>query len=193
MLRHLHCKTPDLWKFISMFQNIHRIFFVQFLSNIGVLKQFGLVIDCSTSSLPSQTHKWKLPLKYEQWYVYIHPTLEIFIRCFSKTRILNLQKPFIHQSAGKLFEIIKRAHSENVNSELYKILEDIFKACQSGPTYAVPTFKFLKPIPHDNIVFNRYIAIVPMHFTKKRMLHIVYTANSFQNVLLIQSKSTEDI
>lgn len=99
----------------------------------------------------------------------------------------------MHPTAGKLFQLIKRAYPTKASTNLRQVLEQISEACTSCATYSNPPFRFRATIPPDKVISNRELSMDLMWLNKKAVLHIVDTSTLFQNAVFIRNQSSQNL
>lgn len=108
-------------------------------------------------------------------------------------RTATSTSPLFHPSLQKLFNLLKRAKPKKADNDVYKILQDIPRACEGCRNHFVRPFRFRAALPPDQVVFNHEVAIDLMWLEGNPTLHVVDTHTHFQNTVVLRSRSTRDI
>lgn len=99
----------------------------------------------------------------------------------------------MHISAGKLYNLLKRANPKKYPPEVQKSLKKISQNCSPCLTVSVLPLRFKATTPPDDIIFNRQAAMDLMWLDNQPVLDVVEAATNFQNAVFLKSKSTTDI
>jgi hypothetical protein len=84
---------------------------------------------------------------------------------YTKTQLGRLNKQFFHPSAGKLLNILKREHPDQLCSETHKILKEISARCEPCTRYASATHYISSRMP-DAIGFKKEVRMDLMFFNE---------------------------
>lgn len=100
---------------------------------------------------------------------------------------------FHHPSAGKLYNMLKRADPIKTDPSFKNTLEEISKACNNCSEYYFSTFRFRATIPPDELVFNMELAIDLMWLSGRPVMHIIDTHTLYQTGEFVKYKSAADL
>ena len=165
---------------------------IPLLLGLDLLRQERLLLNYITNELESWSYGWWLPLVNKFGHVFVEwrkPSRVLY----TKAELQRLHLRFFHPSVGKLYNLLKRARPKDTNNNVYKILEDITRACNECRNHAVKPFRFRAAFTPERVIFNHELALDLMWLEGQPILHIVDTHTHFQNAIVLKSKSTRDI
>ena len=165
---------------------------IPLLLGLEFLRQELLLLNCLTNELKSYAFKWNVPLIEKFDHIFVEWRRTSHNLC-TKAEQQRLHLHFYRPSVGKLFYLLEGARSEDTNSNVYKMLEDITRACDSCQNHSVKPFRFQSALPPENVIFNQAIAIDILWRPGHPVLHVLDTHTHFQNAVAPKSKSTRDI
>ncbi len=87
------------------------------------------------------------------------PNVEFEINLFTNWEIIKLNRHFKHPTAGKLYEVMKRARSNRVYNATRQLLEKITKACEICQIFSALPQPFRVSLPPSDIVFKREVPL----------------------------------
>ena len=111
-----------------------------------------------------------------------------------------MHRGFSHPTAEKLYDLLKVAKPDEVDSETKKVLDEISKYCEICQRNARPPLRFKVTIPtKDNLKFCEEVSMDLMFLDGKAVLHVIDTATRFSAATFLDShgqnygQSTEGI
>ena len=78
--------------------------------------------------------------------------------CFSCAELQKLHLHLFQLNVTKLYNLLKRARPQEVNSSTKKVLEEIAEACQNCRRHRSRPYRFRVSLPADDIKLNHEIA-----------------------------------
>ena len=113
---------------------------VQALLGLDVLDNESLVVDSVTNRLIKRVSftrddgstgvhdEWSIPVRRHKGHIYaaIDCPHELF---FTKAHLLKMHRSFLHPSAQKLYNLLKRARPENATPETLESLKELTRRC----------------------------------------------------------------
>lgn len=169
---------------------------VPLLIGLDFLDEEKLVANNVDNVLESRKHGWKMPLTRRGGHLFLKwdtsPTLH------TRRELKKLHHQFWNPSAGKLYNLLKRAKSEDTSAETQEVIEQISSACDTCAKYGKGPHRFRVSLPEGGCVFNRTLALDLMWLKGKPALHVVDDMsididNHFSAAIFLPSKSTKDI
>lgn len=94
---------------------------------LDVLNKEKLVADNVSDVLESRRDKWKLSIKRKHGHMFVEWGQES-IR-FTKAEIQKIHLHSFHANVQKLYNLLKRAHPEEVSADTRRTLEEMADAC----------------------------------------------------------------
>ena len=161
------------------------------LLGLDLLDREGLVADNVENVLDSRRDHWKMPITRKHGHMFVEWGRQD-IR-FTKAELQKLHLHFFHANAQKLFNLLKRARPDSVNSDTRNALEEIAKACRNCHQHSPRPYRFRVSIPADDVKFNHEVAVDLMWLKGRPLLHIVDTHTRFQNAILLKGESAQDV
>lgn len=164
---------------------------IPMLVGLDLLRKHQLVLDFEACRITQKRNDWHLPMTFKGGHIFFQWSQREI--CYTKAELQRLHLHFFHPTAGKLFQLIKRARPDQATGELHRTITAISKHCSTCRSYSRKPFRFRASIGPDQIVFNHEIAIDLMWLEGNPVLHVVDTHTHFQNATVLRSKRTEDI
>ena len=78
---------------------------------------------------------------------------------FTKRELVRHLRHFHHPSIGKLYELFRRARSNQADESTRKLLQEILRSCETYQTLSAPPQRARVSLPPSEIVFNREVAM----------------------------------
>ena len=92
--------------------------------------------------------------------------------CFTSNQLHKLHRQFLHPSAEKLYNLLRRYRPEDTTPETKKTLKDITRRCdpcqriRRGPT------RFKESLGAEKVRFNERILMDIMYIDRAPVLHV---------------------
>ncbi len=137
------------YSFLKIKMNVVRTD-VPMLLGIDVLDNEKLVANNVLKELQATNHGWSMHLTRKHGHLYLKYNSKSIL--FSKSEIFNLHCHFKHPTAGKLYEVMRRARPNQVDEATQKLLETITKACETCQMFGAPPQRFRVSRPPSDIV-----------------------------------------
>lgn len=119
----------------------------------------------------------KYPLKNDEHLVLQWSALPI-TSFYTKGQIRRLHKHFIHPSASKLYELLRKASSNELESDIRKLIEEISRSCATCAEINDRPVSFSVRTP-DSVIFNQQLLIGIMYYNSRPIIHIVDRGTRF--------------
>lgn len=170
---------------------------VPLLIGIDVMDKHSIQPLILDNALESKLHKWKIPLirKFDHIYFEWRPAnYSIF---YSRQQLERLHRHFVHPSARKLYELLKKAHIEDLPAETLDTLKDISEKCETCSLYKSRQSTF-QIRDMDEVKFNHRIVMDIMYLPDKTeksrpVLHIVDAGTRFSAAAFLPKIDTTTI
>lgn len=176
-----------------------------FLLGLDVCTQSKLVLDMDSDTLRSKLEGWTQNLIRRNGHLYWTWNLEALRTAtssvayayesalFTMPELRHLHYHFFHPTAKKLYNLIKRAHPEQLTPSTRKMLEDISRNCATCTTFSSKPLRFRVSMPADDLVFNQEISLDLFWLDGKAVLHIVDLGTGFSNAVFLNGHSVNDV
>eukprot|EP00171_Calliarthron_tuberculosum_P005792 IDg5792t1 len=137
--------------------------------------------------------EWYIPLiRSSSRHVYV-PLHRESQTLFTRSQLFKLHRQFFHPSAGKLFNLLKRARSEHATPETLAILQDISNRCDPCQRIRPAPVRFRVSFGTENAKFNERIILDIMYIDSHPVLHIVDEGTRFSAARFLPSIDVEAI
>lgn len=113
---------------------------ITFLVGVEVLNEFKLNLDLGWRSMRGDKGEWEMPMAYKLEHIIVEWKKQKI--CYTKAKLSRLNLHLFHQSAERLFYLIKKLKHEEAGGELLKNIKELASECQSCRTYSKNTFRF---------------------------------------------------
>jgi hypothetical protein len=136
---------------------------------------------------------WTIPLHRKHGHIFYRSAYHVH---FSSTKLRRLHKHFIHPSVNKLYDLIKRAKSNEVDEATKNILKYIQSSCTTcqrksmKPRSFKPSFTISETDEHT---FNKQIDIDVVWLNGPPALHVIDHDTNFSAEKFVNGESTEHI
>ncbi len=164
---------------------------VPLLLGLDVLDNEKLVANNVQNELQATHHDWSMPLIRKHGHLYLTWNPKLIL--FTKSEIIKLHRHCKHPTSGKLYEVVKRARSNQVDKATRQLLEKITKACETRQTFSASLQRFRASLPPSDIVFNREVALYLMWIEKKAVLHVVDIETGFNSATFLSYQTDEAV
>ena len=104
-----------------------------------------------------------------------------------------MHRHFEHPTSGKLYEVMKRARTNQVDEATRLLLEKITKVCETFQTFSAIPQRFRVSLPPSDIVFNNKLALELMWIEKKAVLHVVDIETGFNSATFLPYQTVEAV
>lgn len=165
---------------------------VPFLIGLKIITHYGMILDYDRNVIRGPNNDWLLQMHFMKGHSYVFDNLvdEVF---FTRLELERLHNHFLHPSAGKLYNVIKRHHVTKATPAVHDMLEAISKDCSTCQVYNSSPFRFRASVPPENIMFNQELAIYLLWLARRPVLHVVDTHTRYQNAVFIKDKSVQGL
>ncbi len=109
---------------------------------------------------------------------------------FTRTHLSKLHLQFKHPSATSLFNLLRRAHPDNLSSDTLSIVEDIGQRCVPCQKIQKAANRFILSFGAENVRFNERVLTDNMYIYRKPILHIVDEGTKFSAARFLPNSST---
>ena len=137
--------------------------------------------------------EWSAPLRRSSsghMYAEMHFPTSMF---FTQTQLHKIHRHFLHPSAQKLFNLLKRARPEDPTHETLKVLEDLTKRCDPCQRIQNAPLRFRVSFGAENVRFNERVFIDIMYIDSDTVLHTVDEGTRFGAARFLSDASTKTI
>lgn len=111
---------------------------------------------------------------------------------FTRSQLMNFHRQFFHKSASKIFNLKKKARTENTAYETLLILQEILKRCDPCQFMKLVPFRFRVTVGSEHLRLNGRVLIDIMYIsTDSTFLHIVYNGTNDCAACFLKSTSTD--
>lgn len=112
---------------------------------------------------------------------------------FSEAELRTLHRSFGHPSSSALYNLLKRAHPEKVNTEIRKELDKIVEECKACIRNSRKPRRFKLTVGADELRFNHTIAVDVMYIDNRPILHIVDEATHYCAAQFLRNNSSREV
>lgn len=169
---------------------------IPFLLGLDVLDEYGLQVLSYENLLQCVTEGWKTPTVRKLGHIYLEWSAS-FKAFLSKPQLDRLHRHLMHPSTIKLYELLSRAAPEHLTPDTRQLLQEVSSACETCSVYSKRQISF-RIRENGETRFNQRVMIDIMYLdtstTKKQpVLHVVDSANNFQNAAFIRDNSSSTV
>ena len=136
--------------------------------------------------------RWHVPLIRQNGHLYAQMSFPCFT-FYTAAQLEKLHRQFAHPSAGKLYNLLKRAGLEAVDAKTLERLEEIVSRCEPCQKIRNAPLRFRVLIGHENVRFNARAYIDIMYLDGRPVLHIVDEATRFSAARFLTKVSTDAV
>jgi hypothetical protein len=116
------------------------------------------------------------------------------LQCFQPHSCRSYTDNFFHQSADKLYNVLKRSRPEDTSEETRALLKTITDMCHQCQLMARKPITFMVGSASDpDITFNRETSLDIFHLRDRPVLRIVDIDKHFDATSFLCSISTDDV
>ena len=112
---------------------------------------------------------------------------------FTRSQLGKLHKQFFYLSAEKIFNMLKKARSEEATTETLEILQDLSKRCDPFQRIHTAPTRFRVSFGAKNVCFNGRILLDVVTIDGKPVLHVVDEGTHFSAARFVPDVSTNTI
>jgi transposase InsO family protein len=149
------------------------------------------------NNLWSMEGHWVLPITRKYGHLYLcwnpHPSLSTH---YTRAQLHHLHRHFFHPSAGKLLNLLQRAHPEHLTPDTRQILQDISSSCETCVRYSSAPITFQVRMP-DEVFFNKEIRMDLMYLEEagkqRPVLTIVDAGTTFTSAVFLSAASSKAV
>lgn len=156
------------------------------------MKDNGLDISIQNEEISFKHHYQKLTMEN---YFLIHrwQPSDMDYCLYTEAELRTLHRSFGHPSASALYNLLKRARSEEMNSKVRKSIEEISDSCDICSKNSKRPRRFKLTVGTDDLRFNHTVAMDVMHIAGRALLHVVDEATHFNAALFLRNQSSQCI
>ena len=194
-------ETPSTWRDIPVLMDIVPVD-VPALLGLDVLDSEQLyacnvtnrLVHRAVLSRPGEPlqyeDRWSVPLTRQNGHLYARMRFMNYT-FYTTAQLQKLHRQFAHPSAGKLYNLLKRAGLEAVDSKTLEQLEEIVSRCEPCQRIRNAPLRFRVSAGHENVRFNAFAYIDIMYLDGRPVLHIVDEATRFSAARFLPKTTTD--
>ena len=135
---------------------------------------------------------WCTPLTRHDNHLYAEM---LFPSCmfYTAAQLKRFHLQFAHPSAGKLYNLLKKAGLEAAYARTLETLEKIVAECEPSQRIRNSPLRFRVAMGHENVRFNSRVYIDIMYLDGRPVLHIVDESTRFSAARLLTKMTTDAV
>ena len=135
--------------------------------------------------------KWRVPLIRGQHHLYVHLDVRIS-RFYPMQYLRRLHRQFAHLSPVKVYNILRKAGLEAVDSSTLHHPENIVAQCDPFQHIGNAPYRFRVTLGQEHTRFNRKLYMDLMHIANDYILHLGDKAALFSAARLVRKRVTTE-
>lgn len=140
----------------------------------------------------SFVEEWSVPLRRADGHVYVDIAKDERI-FFSAAQLQKLHRQFVHPSANKLYNLLKKARPSDTTSETLEALQELTRRCDACQRIQNAPVRFRVSLGSENLQFNEDVFMDIMYLEHKPVLHVVDAATRFSAARFLSDVSTTSV
>ena len=168
---------------------------VPLLIGLDILDAYNLVVNNVDNRLEQRTKAgfnhnsnvmWTIPLVRKRGHLFVEFD---YVVSFTFAELKKLHRSFVHPSAEKLFQLIRRAQPANADTNTKRTIQEISDRCGTCQMFGKKplSFKVSANIPNagDQLTFNRQVDLDVLWIQGRPVLHIVDHETHFSSACFL--------